>query len=102
MGASRGPLEERRLLSASAWHNAAMPLDVNGSGRLSATDALAVVSDLLLSGARAVPPDAGTPLFYVDTNNDSMVTPRDALIVIRQLLSPPTATLSTLDRKSVV
>ena len=90
------PLEDRRLLSASAWHNAVMPLDVNGSGRLSPTDALAVVSDLLLSGVRAVPPDAGTPLFYVDTNNDSMVTPRDALVVIRQLLSPPTATLSTL------
>ena len=89
-------LEDRRLLSASAWHNAVMPLDVNGSGRLSATDALAVVSDLLLSGVRPVPPDAGTPLFYVDTNNDSMVTPRDALVVIRQLLSPPTATLSTL------
>jgi PhoPQ-activated pathogenicity-related protein len=90
------PLEDRRLLSASAWHNAALPLDVNGSGKLSATDALGVVSDLLLSGVRAVPPDAGTPLFYVDTNNDNMVTPRDALLVIRGLLSPPTAALSTL------
>lgn len=89
-------LEDRRLLSVSAWHNAAFPLDVNGSGKLSPTDAVAVVSDLLVSGARPVPPDAGTPLFYVDTNNDNMVTSRDALIVIRQLLSPPTATLSTL------
>ncbi len=90
------PLEDRRLLSGSPWHNAALPLDVNGSGKLSATDALAVVSDLLISGARPVPADAGTPLFYVDTNDDNMVTPRDALIVIRHLLSPPTATLSTL------
>lgn len=89
-------LEDRRLLSASPWHNAALPLDVNGSGKLSATDALAVVSDLLQNGARSVPPDAGTPLFYVDTNDDYMVTPRDALLVIRQLLSPPTAALSTL------
>lgn len=89
-------LEDRRLLSVSAWHNAAFPLDVNGSGKLSPTDAVAVISDLLISGARPVPHDAGTPLFYVDTNNDSMVTPRDALLVIRQLLSPPTATLSTL------
>jgi len=90
------PLEDRRLLSASPWHNAAMPLDVNGSGKLTATDALAVVSDLLVSGARPVPPDAGTPLFFVDTNDDYMVTPRDALLVIRELLSQPTATISTL------
>lgn len=91
-------LEDRRLLSASPWHNAAMPLDVNGSGSVkpTATDALAVVSDLLISGVRAVPADAGTPLFYVDTNDDNRVTPRDALIVIGQLLSPPTAALSTL------
>jgi hypothetical protein len=44
-------LEDRRLLSVSAWHNAAFPLDVNGSGKLSPTDAVAVVSDLLISGA---------------------------------------------------
>jgi PhoPQ-activated pathogenicity-related protein len=92
------PLEDRRLLSGSPWHNAAMPLDVNGSGnsKPTPTDALAVVSDLLVSGARPVPADAGTPLFYVDTNDDNLVTPRDALLVIRELLSPPTAALSTL------
>ncbi len=90
------PLEDRRLLTALPWHNATIPTDVNGSGKLTPTDAVAVISDLLVNGARAVPDDAGTPLFYVDTNGDNMVTPRDALLVIRHLLSPPTATLSTL------
>jgi PhoPQ-activated pathogenicity-related protein len=90
-------LEERRLLVATPWHNAAMPLDVNQSGTITATDVLAVVSDLLTSGVRPLAePDLNPPLFLVDTNGDNYLTARDALNVISRLITLPEVTFSTL------
>src|SRR3954449_6353422 len=84
------PLESRRLLSTTPWHNDAIPYDTNGSGNVSATDALGVISELLRTGARQLSPDTlDPPQFYVDTNADGWLTPTDALLVVHRVLSPP-------------
>jgi PhoPQ-activated pathogenicity-related protein len=91
------PLESRRMLTTAPWHNYAIPLDTNGSGTITATDALAVISELLRTGARQLLPDTpDPPPFFVDTNADGWLTPTDALLVVHRILSPPKVTLSTL------
>jgi hypothetical protein len=78
------------------WHNVSMPDDVNDDGRITATDALAIVSDLLTNGARQVivnsaavqPLAESAAAKYLDVNGDNRVTAMDALRVINQLLHP--------------
>ena len=90
------PLEDRRLLAAAPWHNAAMPVDVNGNGVLTAIDAAGAISGLLQFGLRELPaPNPDPPAFYIDTTGDNWITPQDVLRVIHRLLVPPTVTLST-------
>lgn len=91
-------LEDRRLLDASApWHNDALPLDINQSGAVTASDALGVISQLLVRGVGPLPaPDPGPPLLYIDVNGDNALSPRDAATVINRLLTPTTVSVSTL------
>lgn len=87
-------LEGRELLSGSPWQNPYNPRDVNNDLRVSPSDALVIVNDLLANGAHAlesaeVAPLAATqnvgPMRYVDVNGDSRVTPADLLIVVNEL-----------------
>ncbi len=91
------PLEDRRMLSAAPWQNAALPLDVDQSGSVVPLDALIVVNELLLTGPRHLTPLVeGRPTNYIDTNGDGMLSSLDALTVINRLLTPPEVTLTTL------
>jgi hypothetical protein len=67
------------------------PLDVNADSRITAIDALQVVNELNLRGARSLQTaalaSAGElpPAYYVDTNNDGRLSAFDALRVINWL-----------------
>jgi PhoPQ-activated pathogenicity-related protein len=91
------PLESRRMLAATPWHNPNIALDVNNSGTVTALDALAVISELIRTGSRQLePPTSNPPLLYLDTNGDNLLTARDALAVVNRILRPTQVTLSTL------
>jgi hypothetical protein len=92
------------LAATFSNHNAAMPLDVNGDTRITSSDALLVINELL-SPQPAVSPQAGlaTPLaavdgagrtYFLDVSGDGRVTARDALMVIGYLLNPSAQTAS--------
>lgn len=68
------------------WHNLLDPLNTNGSGGITAFDALAVINYLNLHPV-VVPLVAGeaVPGQYIDVNNDSKCTAFDALAVINYL-----------------
>lgn len=79
-------------------HNSQLSLDVNGDTRITSSDALLVVNELL-SPQPAVSPlaafasplatsDGADSTYYLDVNGDGRVTPRDALMVIGYLLNP--------------
>jgi uncharacterized repeat protein (TIGR01451 family) len=79
-------------------HNAAWPEDVNADNRVSTSDVLIVINNLLSASlAPAAAPLAAAPAasaaatHYVDVNGDGRVTPIDVLKVINYLLSPPAA-----------
>lgn len=88
-------LEHRVLLAADAnpWHNAANPVDVDGSGDVSALDVLLVINELNIGGPRrlgdliatAEGEDPARHLPMVDVNGDEFLTPADALNVINFL-----------------
>lgn len=101
-------LEGRVLLAADSgaaiapWHNQYNPRDVNHDFRISPMDALLVINDLRLHGARALSSPGGVSPFAatatdatastqttasVDVNGDNRVSPSDALRVINALLS---------------
>jgi hypothetical protein len=101
-------LEGRELLTASPlsnWQNADNPRDVNNDGRVSALDAVLVISHLLNHGTRDVPSasqsmsplsatgatTSSTPpkVNYLDVNGDNRVSALDAVKVISYLLAPP-------------
>ncbi|MBL8870047.1 MAG: hypothetical protein JNK90_09640, partial [Planctomycetaceae bacterium] len=79
------------LPNSKPWTNETLPLDVNGDGVISATDALIIINILNASGGTlALPPIAtsrsarSTP-DYVDVNGDGNVGTIDALIVINRI-----------------
>ncbi len=91
-------------------HNAAMALDVNGDSRVSATDALIVINQLLNSGATSQSASANalaapavaspaatsqTRQYYMDVNNDGRISTLDALYVINYLLHPTSMSAAT-------
>jgi uncharacterized protein GlcG (DUF336 family) len=80
-------LERRELLAGDvAMHNTESPTDVNGDGRISAIDALAVVNHM--TRARLAEGDASAAVQVpkmVDVDNNGRVTARDALMVINDL-----------------
>jgi uncharacterized protein GlcG (DUF336 family) len=77
-------LESRELFSASPWHNAALPEDVNYDNVVSPLDPLAIINRINSSQL------AGLNLFFgegevsefPDVDNDGLITPLDALSVI--------------------
>jgi hypothetical protein len=92
------PLERRELL-ASAWQNALLPDDVNADQAVTPYDALMVISELNLRGARVLPApsDASGPPPYLDPTGDGTVQPLDALYVINAVnrslpVAPPPTT----------
>ncbi len=71
---------------APIWHNAALPSDVDGSGRVTPTDAMIVVNFLNANPGYGLLPNAQTtPPQYVDVNDDGRCTPEDVAIVINFL-----------------
>jgi hypothetical protein len=75
------------------WQNQVNHFDVNGSGNISARDALLIINELLDEGPRALtgsPSDA-----FLDVNGDYNLAASDALAVINRLLgNNPSATAS--------
>jgi hypothetical protein len=88
-------------------HNSQLSLDVNGDTRITSSDALLVINDLLSSHPAVSPLAAfGSPLaaadgadstYYLDVNGDGHVTARDALMVIGYLLNPSAQTSVVAD-----
>src|SRR5262245_11270400 len=96
-------LEGRALLAAdwmiSDFWNGTRPADVNADGTVAPVDALLVINELNQFGSHAVMgPSATNPSgegensaaategrLYRDTNNDGVISPIDALLVINEL-----------------
>lgn len=70
--------ESRSLMATDCFHNIEIPEDTDGSGDVSALDALAVINQL--NGTSA--PSA---TLMTDVDTDSVTTPLDALAVINHL-----------------
>ncbi len=88
-GEARGQIDFGQQASpGSLWQNAATPHDVNKDLALSPLDALIVINDLNVNGARLLPnpPAEGEgPPPFPDVNGDGYLTPADALAVINAL-----------------
>src|SRR4051812_18921597 len=109
-----GTLEvlEGRVLLAADSAAAISPLqnrfnhpDVNRDGRVSATDALLVIHDLMVHGTHSVSAPTATPfasgvaaptVSYVDVNGDGRVSALDALSVIHTLLTTQLVEVNTV------
>jgi len=77
-------------------HNAALPQDVDGDGRVVPLDSLLVINEL----NQHTYSDASTgritgvpqpPSKYPDVNNDGFISPVDAILIINYLNDPPAA-----------
>ena len=72
----------------ASYQNPFLANDVNNGGALSATDALTIISELLVHGSHTLnTPFAGTN--YLDVDGNGRVNSTDALAVIHDLLSNP-------------
>ena len=102
-------LEERQMLAGNAnpWHNIANPLDVNNDTTVAPIDVLTIVNSLNWygsgrlgeslaslvhsgageggSGSAAASNAIRNPQGMVDVNDDNLLTPADALLVINAL-----------------
>jgi hypothetical protein len=76
------------------WKNPNEPMDIDGNGRVSATDALLLISRLLNNqgGTLADPTPGNMPPPYLDPNGDGRLSAQDALGVISWLLTHHAAT----------
>ena len=77
-------LQSRELFSASPWHNAALPEDVNNDAVVSPLDPLAIINRINTSGSSKLAPSnaEGEVSDYPDVNNDGVIDPLDALSVV--------------------
>lgn len=80
-------LQARLPFSASPWHNAALPEDVNNDAKVSPLDALAVINFLHANRSNASPsrPNSegeGGYSQYPDVDNDGTISPLDVLGVV--------------------
>jgi hypothetical protein len=83
--------------TGSLWQNPANPLDVDDDGVIAPHDVLWIGYDLYYRASRklpapTVPPNAPAP--YLDTNGDGYISPVDALLVARYLVSSSSVTTS--------
>jgi hypothetical protein len=69
------------------WHNAMLPVDVNGDALVSARDALLIIDQINESGSRSLRSESShdRSLPFLDVNRDGLISPIDALLVITQL-----------------
>ncbi len=72
-------------VSNSIYQNSKNNLDVNNDGFISPIDALLIINDLNLRGARPLVNGAFTPPPFIDVTGDSIVSPTDSLQVINYL-----------------
>lgn len=72
----------------SLWHNVAKPLDVNNDTRITAFDAIAIITYLNEHGAGPVPTTGTAPPYY-DVNSDGQITAFDAIEIITYLNQNP-------------
>jgi hypothetical protein len=101
-------LERRELLAAdlvSGWHNSYNPQDVNFDQRVTSSDLLIVINDLLINGSRALPAETATPLSsqsgsakpqFLDVTNDGRLNASDAMSVINALLTDEVMSITTV------
>ncbi|MFM7515815.1 MAG: dockerin type I domain-containing protein, partial [Pirellula sp.] len=77
-------LQARELFSASPWHNAALPEDVNNDAVVSPLDPLAIINRINSLGSSHPMPSGGEGEVsdYPDVNNDGVIDPLDALSVV--------------------
>lgn len=77
-------LQARELFSASPWHNAALPEDVNNDAVVSPLDPLAIINRINTLGSSKSTPSSGEGEVseYPDVNNDGLISPLDALAVV--------------------
>ncbi len=77
-------LQARELFSASPWHNAALPEDVNNDAVVSPLDPLAIINRINTSGSSnpIQSNGEGEVSEYPDVNNDGVISPLDALTVV--------------------
>jgi sialidase-1 len=79
--------------AAPPWQNPApdMAADIDGNGRIQATDALVIINRLLHNQGGTLPnPGPGnSPPPFVDPNGDGKLNAQDALVVINWLLHHP-------------
>jgi hypothetical protein len=85
-------VEDYRVdIIANAWQNQSTPQDVNGDGFVSPIDALLIINELNLRGARALeyPRPGGASAPFYDVNGDGQISPVDSAAVISYLNDPP-------------
>ena len=80
----------------SPWQNLGNPLDANGDGTVSASDALALINELnhpiFIDENSKLPAEAPAPdAPFLDVNGDGFVTPVDVLEIINELNALPSA-----------
>ncbi|MFN9348294.1 MAG: dockerin type I domain-containing protein [Planctomycetota bacterium] len=77
-------LQARELFSASPWHNAALPEDVNNDAVVSPLDPLAIINRINTAGSSnpIQSNGEGEVSEYPDVNNDGVISPLDALTVV--------------------
>ncbi len=87
---------------ASMWHNPLNPRDVNFDQRVSASDLLVVVNELLQFGSHELSTDGVAPLAavpghmnYVDVNGDNRVSSSDVLMIVNELVDTDLMLVST-------
>ncbi|MCO6455599.1 MAG: VCBS repeat-containing protein [Pirellulaceae bacterium] len=77
-------LEDRRLLTV-AWRNPVNSLDTSGDGLVAPNDALGLINDLNVLGARPLPAERPADATFLDVTGDQMIAPVDVLVVINAL-----------------
>ncbi|HTN74332.1 MAG TPA: Ig-like domain-containing protein, partial [Pirellulaceae bacterium] len=68
------------------WHNKTKPLDVDGDGLITPSDAVAIVNLLNFRGpGELAPPIGGAHPPYVDVDGDNFLSPTDIVLVINAI-----------------
>jgi hypothetical protein len=96
---SFGTVASLVTLREPAWHNRDLRADINGDGRVTSSDVVAVVNTILSKGTRTIDP-ADLFSFHYDANNDGRVTSTDLVIVINHILQAqaPAAPLAQTEK----
>ncbi|MCO6430288.1 MAG: hypothetical protein J5J00_05455 [Deltaproteobacteria bacterium] len=78
-----------RIPDDTGWYHSYNPYDVDANGRLTEDDAQSVIDAMNNLGEGAFPHDnPGLEYHFVDVNNDGILSPVDAILVINYLNQP--------------